>query len=68
MIKGLKYFNNRMLKVLYSNHEIYSNQDLVYAHKDLKIDNATYDSYVSHFVESLKSSNLSAEMIKEMTE
>ena len=44
----------RMLKVLYSNHDVYSNQDLVYAHKDLKIDNQTYDAYMIHFVETIK--------------
>ena len=47
-------YTNRMLKVLYSNHDIYSNQDLIYAHKDLKIDNQTYDSYMINFVETLK--------------
>ena len=43
-----------MLKVLYSNHDVYSNQDLVFAHKDLNIENSAYDAYMVHFVETLK--------------
>lgn len=57
-----------MLKVLYSNHDIYSNQDLVFAHKDLGIDNAAYDAYMLRFVETLKQQNIPSDIIKEMTE
>ena len=68
IIVGTIFLGYRMLKILYSNHEIFSNQDLVFAHKDLKIDNLIYDSYTSHYLDSLKQCNISTEMIKEMME
>ena len=43
-----------MLKVLYSNHDIYSNQDLIFAHKDLNIDESAYTAYMSHFIDTIK--------------